>query len=119
MLSKLVALLANDKVADALTVKFLQSAVVPVAMVGEKGVPLGITTSVVAVGIPPHQLDAVFQSVLVTPIQFPGVHVVVVIFTIPEVPAKKVLFLFVADELVLPQEPEDVTKLPRVSVLAL
>ncbi len=37
-------------------------------------VPEGITTSVVAVGIPPHQLAAVFQSVLEVPIQVPEVH---------------------------------------------
>ena len=110
--------LFNDKAAEASTVKFLQRAV-PLAMFGEKGVPLGITTSVVAVGIPPHQLDAVFQSVLVTPVQFPVVQVVLVIPTVPVVAAKKVLFWFVAGELVLPQEPEDVTKLPKVRVLAL
>lgn len=33
--------------------------------------PDNITTSVVAVGTPPHQLEAVFQSVLVAPIQVP------------------------------------------------
>jgi hypothetical protein len=31
----------------------------------------GITTLVVAVGTPPHQLDAVFQPVLVMPCQVP------------------------------------------------
>ena len=36
--------------------------------------PDGITTSVVAPGIPPHQLVAVFQSVLVVPCQLPAVH---------------------------------------------
>ena len=119
MFNKLVALLANVKVAEAFTVKFLQSAVVPLAMFGEKGVPLGITTSVDAVGIPPHQLDAVFQSVLVKPTQLPAVHEAVATFTIPVVGAKKVLFWFVAGALVLPHEPKDVVKPPRVSVLAL
>ena len=31
----------------------------------------GMYTSVEAVGIPPHQLDAVFQSLLVVPVQVP------------------------------------------------
>src|SRR5258705_4085671 len=39
----------------------------------------GMTTSDVAVGIPPHQLDAVFQSVLVTPIQVCAANTVIVI----------------------------------------
>jgi hypothetical protein len=36
---------------------------------GEFDVPVGITTSVVAVGTPPHQFAAVNQSVLTDPIQ--------------------------------------------------
>jgi len=39
-------------------------------------VTLGITTFVEVVGTPPHQFDAVFQSVLVVPVQVPGVHAV-------------------------------------------
>ena len=42
---------------------------VPELYTGKLGTPALITTSVELVGIPPHQLLAVFQSLLVTPIQ--------------------------------------------------
>ena len=44
--------------------------------VGAKVVPVGIMISVVEVGTPPHQLEAVFQSVLVEPIHVPGANTV-------------------------------------------
>lgn len=40
-------------------------------------------TSVVAVGIPPHQFVDTFQSVLVIPNQVPAVHELPVTFNIP------------------------------------
>jgi len=50
--------------------------------------PDGMVTFVVAVGIPPHQLEALFQSVLVVPSQVPGLHEVELTLTIPVVAAK-------------------------------
>ena len=47
---------------------FLHTAPI-VEIIGEKVVPDAITTSVVAVGTPPHQFAAVNQSVLTDPIQ--------------------------------------------------
>ncbi len=61
------------KVAPELMVILLHTAAAP--MLGAKGVPEGINTFVDEVGmIEPHQLDAVFQSILVEPIQSPGLH---------------------------------------------
>jgi hypothetical protein len=50
--------------------------------------PEGIITLVAAVGIPPHQFEALFQSVLVVPSHVPAVHELVLTFTIPVVAAK-------------------------------
>lgn len=72
---------------------------------GWKGAVEGIRTSVVAVGIPPHQLAASNQSVETPPIQVPFTQtkVLVVIERIPvsAVP-KNVAFLKAAKEAVLP-----------------
>ena len=59
--------------------------------------------------IAPAQIAGIVPNVMVGLVQ-----VLVVIFTIPEVAAKYVLFLFVADEEVLPHEPEVVPSPPSV-----
>ena len=70
------------KVADELIVKSLTDAVPE--MEGENGVPVGTTTSTVLVGtVPPHQFEPAFQSVLVIPVQYPGVHEGEATVTIP------------------------------------
>ena len=43
-----------------------------VLITGKLGLPAEITTAVLDVGTPPHQLDAVFQLVLVVPNQMPS-----------------------------------------------
>ena len=50
--------------------------------------PDGMVTSVEAIGMPPHQLATVFQSVLDAPLQVPAVHPVAT-FTIPVAVDKK------------------------------
>ena len=52
---------------------FRQLAVAPI--VGWKGVPEGMVTFVEEVGTTPlHQFEAVAQSMLVFPVQYPAVH---------------------------------------------
>ena len=68
--------------APALIVIFLAVPVFPLRF-GILGAPDGIVTSAAEVGIPPHQLDAVFQSALVTPIQVcPGLTVIMIAFDV-------------------------------------
>jgi hypothetical protein len=55
---------------------------VPPARLGMFGADEGIITSVVADGIPPHQLEAVFQSVLVTPMGSRRATVIVTAFDV-------------------------------------
>src|SRR5258706_2332465 len=65
-----------------LIVMFLAVPATPVRL-GIFAAPDGMITSVADVGIPPHQLDAVFQSVLVTPIQVcDGATVIVMSFDV-------------------------------------
>jgi hypothetical protein len=73
---RLFPLPVKARVAPLAIVRSLTEA--DVLMTGELGVPEGITTSVVAPGIPPHQLEAVFQLALVAPSQVPEVVTVVV-----------------------------------------
>lgn len=81
--------------------------------------PVGIITSVEDVGIPPHQLLATFQSVLVVPNQVPAVHELPDTFRIPvAVDPKYCKFLLVAVDAVLPHEPEGCPIPPRVRVPA-
>ena len=49
----------------------LQIPEVPVSIAGIFTEPVGIITSVVEAGIPPHQFEDVFQFVLVVPSQVP------------------------------------------------
>lgn len=76
-------------------------------------------TSVDAVGTPPHQLPAKFQSVLVVPNHVPAVQEPVPTFNIPvAVEPKYCKFLKVAEEAVLPHEPAGCPSPPSVSVAA-
>lgn len=80
---------------------------------------MGIITSVDDVGIPPHQLLATFQSVLVVPNQVPAVHELPDTFRIPvAVDPKYCKFLLVAVDAVLPHEPDGCPIPPSVSVPA-
>ena len=79
----------------------------------------GMTTSVEEVGTPPHQLELVFQSVLVIPIQVP-VSFTVIASVLPEVAAViqplSVRLLIV--RLVVPTEVSDgVLKVPLLPLL--
>ena len=66
-------------------------------IVGEKVVPEGIITSVVEVGIAPHQFDAVAQSELVDPTQYPApAHPVAMVTSPVEVDKNRVSSLMVA-----------------------
>ena len=77
----------NERLAPVpvLIVILLQTAGVPAAMTGEWGVRAGMVTLVKASGTEPvHQLDPVFQSPLVAPVQVPGAQApVVVTFNVP------------------------------------
>ena len=75
----------NARLAPVLIVKLLHNAGVPAAIAGGYGVDARMVTLVVASGTEPvHQLDPVFQSVLVAPVQEPGAHdPVVVTFNVP------------------------------------
>src|SRR5512147_1795037 len=75
-----VAAIINDP--PVLMVMF-RAVPVPPVITGMLGADEGITTSVTAVGMPPHQLEAVFQLVLVTPIQVcAGATVIVMAFEV-------------------------------------
>ena len=52
---------------------------VPALRLGILGATEGMVTSVVEVGMPPHQLLAVFQSALVTPSQVPAELIVTLV----------------------------------------
>ena len=68
--------------------------------------------------MPPHQLDAVFQSVLVMPVQEPIVHPVATV-TIPELAATNhTSFLLVAEEPLDPHVPETWLVPPRSRLFA-
>ena len=83
---------ARVKIAPPEIVKLLQSAALPVLMMGWFP-PEGIITSVEEPGNnPPHQFERVFQSELVFPDQVPIIQPVEV-FTSPVEPAKNHLLL--------------------------
>lgn len=70
-------------------------------------------------GIPPHQFEAVFQSVLVAPSQMPVVQEPDEMVTLPFVEALKyVVLIFVAPDPVPPQVPEFCSYPPRLRVEA-
>ena len=73
---------------------------------------------VAEVGIPPHQLVAVFQSVLINPIQVPIVQDAVPTFKIPVAVAKKAGLMKVALDVVPPKDPFGWFAPPSVRVLA-